>query len=103
MDYLKHKFTAQLSHDIWRGFSASWYLRWQDRAGSYTKFEAQKPAYEEPYAPYCVVDLKLNWQHKALNIYAELNNLFDATYYDLGNIPQPVFWLKAGFNYTFAY
>ena len=103
LDYLKHKFTAQLSHDIWRGFSASWYLRWQDRAGSYTKFEAQKPAYEEPYAPYCVVDLKLNWQHKALNIYAELNNLFDATYYDLGNIPQPGFWLKAGFNYTFAY
>lgn len=103
LDYLKHKFTAQLSHDIWRGFSASWYLRWQDRAGSYTKFEAQKPAYEEPYAPYYVVDLKLNWQHKALNIYAELNNLFDATYYDLGNIPQPGFWLKAGFNYTFAY
>ncbi|MDD7722836.1 MAG: TonB-dependent receptor, partial [bacterium] len=67
------------------------------------KYEAQKPAYEEPYAPYCIVDLKLNWQHKALNLYAELNNLFDATYYDLGNIPQPGFWFKAGFNYTFSY
>ena len=103
LDYLRHKFTAHLNHAIWRGFSASWYLRWQDRAGSYTKYEAQKPAYEEPYAPYCVVDLKLNWQHKALNLYAELNNLFDATYYDLGNIPQPGFWFKAGFNYTFSY
>lgn len=103
LDYLKHKLTAQLSHSIWKGFSATWYLRWQDRAGSYTRYEALKPAYEEAYPAYCVVDLKLNWQHKNLNIYSEINNLFDATYYDLGNIPQPGFWCRAGFSYTFNY
>lgn len=103
LDYLKHKFTAQLSHSIWKGFSAAWYLRWQDRAGSYIRYENLKPAYEEPYAPYCLVDLKVNWQHEALNVYAELNNLFNTTYYDLGNIPQPGIWFKAGFRYTFKY
>lgn len=103
MDYLKHKFTAQLDHSIWKGFSASWFVRWQDRAGSYTRYEDLKPAYEEAYPAYCTVDLKLNWQRKDLNIYAEANNLFDATYYDLGNIPQPGFWFRAGFNYKFKY
>lgn len=103
LDYLRHKFTAQLSHSIWKGFSATWYLRWQDRAGSYTQYENLKPAHEEPFAPYCLVDVKVNWQHEALAIYAELNNVFNTTYYDLGNIPQPGIWLKAGFRYTFNY
>lgn len=103
LDYLKHKFTTQLSHSIWKGFSAAWYLRWQDRAGSYTRYENLKPAYEEAYAPYCLVDLKVNWQYEALNVYAELNNLFNTTYYDLGNIPQPGIWFKVGFRYTFKY
>ena len=103
LDYLKHKFTAQLSHSIWKGFSATWYVRWQDRAGSYTKYENLKPAYEEPYAPYCLVDMKVNWEYQRLNLYAELNNLLNSTYYDLGNIPQPGIWFKAGFRYSFKY
>jgi iron complex outermembrane receptor protein len=103
LDYLKHKFTAQVSHTIWRSFTASWHLRWQDRAGSYTKYVDLQPAYEEPYAPYCVVDLKLYWQHENLNVYAEVNNMFDAVYYDLGNIPQPGIWLRGGFSYTLPF
>ena len=103
LDYLKHKFTAQLSHSIWKGFSATWYVRWQDRAGSYTKYENLKPAYEEPYSPYCLVDMKVNWEYQRLNLYAELNNLLNSTYYDLGNIPQPGIWFKAGFRYSFKY
>lgn len=103
LDYLKHKFTAQVSHTLWRSVTASWHLRWQDRAGSYTKYVDLQPAYEEPYAPYCVIDLKLNWQHDNLNVYAEVNNLFDATYYDLGNIPQPGIWVRGGFSYTLPF
>lgn len=103
LDYLKHKFTAQVSHTVWKGFSASWHLRWQDRAGNYIKYENLQPSREEPYGSYCVVDLKLNWQRNDLNIYAEANNLFDVTYYDLGNIPQPGIWVRAGFRYRFAF
>ena len=33
----------------------------------------------------------------------ELNNLLNSTYYDLGNIPNRVFWFKAGFRYSFKY
>ena len=78
-------------------------MRWQDRAGSFTRYEALKPAREESYAPYCVADLNISYSLKKATFYAEVNNLFDAVYYDLGNIPQPGIWFKAGFNYTFSY
>ena len=103
LDYLKHKFTAQFSHTLWKDLSLTWYARWQDRAGGYTKYEALKPSYEESYAPYCVVDLNLSYPIRAFTLYAEVNNLLNTTYYDLGNIPQPGMWFKAGFNYKFNY
>ena len=103
LDYLKHKFTAQIHHSIYKGVSATWCVRWQDRAGSYTKYEELKPAYEEPYAPYCLVDLKINWGLQKLNLYMELNNLFNTKYYDLGNIPQPGIWVKTGVHYKLNY
>ena len=103
LNYLRHKFTAQLNHSIWKGITATWYARWQDRAGSYTKYIDYKGAYQESYAPYLVVDAKINWQFKAFNIYMEANNLLNKHYYDLGNLPQAGFWLKAGFKYTFKY
>lgn len=53
--------------------------------------------------PYCLVDMKVNWEYQRLNLYAELNNLLNSTYYDLGNIPQPGIWFKAGFRYSFKY
>ncbi len=103
LDYLKHKFSAQVSHKLSKNISATWYVRWQDRAGSFTRYEALKPAREEAYAPYCVADLNISYSLKKATFYAEVNNLFDAVYYDLGNIPQPGIWFKAGFNYTFSY
>ena len=103
LDYLKHKVHGSIKPFYLERFSATWYVRWQDRAGSYTKYENLKPAYEEPYAPYCLVDMKVNWEYQRLNLYAELNNLLNSTYYDLGNIPQPGIWFKAGFRYSFKY
>lgn len=103
LNYLKHKLTTQFSHAIWKDLSATWYMRWQDRTGSYTEYTDLKPGKVVDYAPYYLVDMKLNWQHKNLNLYAELNNILNKTYVDLGNVPQPGFWLKAGFRYTFQY
>ncbi len=100
LEYLRHKFTAQVNHRVFGPVTAAWQVRWQDRAGSFTLYEHGKPARQEPYAPYAMVDLKLNWQHKALTVYMEVNNLLDTDYYDLGNIPQPGFCLLGGFTYT---
>jgi hypothetical protein len=96
LDYLKHKFTAGLYHPIGKDLSVDWQFRWQDRQGTYTKYEDMKPAYESSYNPFGILDVKLNWRRAQWNYYVTLNNLFNATYYDLGNIPQPGFWIMGG-------
>jgi len=99
MDYLRHKFTARLSHPISNRLSADWQQRWQDREGSYTQYRDLKAAEEKPYDPFSLVDLRLNWNLHPTVIFLNINNLFDTYYFDLGNIPQPGIWISGGFKY----
>ncbi|MDR1683411.1 MAG: TonB-dependent receptor [Candidatus Symbiothrix sp.] len=96
MDYLRHKFTAGLSHPIYKGISADWQFRWQDRAGTYTKYENLTAVGETEYPPFALLDLKINWKIDRFNVYFTANNLLNTAYYDLGNIPQPGFWILGG-------
>ncbi|MDR0541249.1 MAG: TonB-dependent receptor [Dysgonamonadaceae bacterium] len=100
MDYLKHKFIAGLTHPVYKGITADWQFRWQDRAGAYTKYENLQPAGEEPYSPFALLDLKLSWKKDRLSLYLTANNLFNVSYYDRGNIPQPGFWPVGGVTWT---
>ncbi|KAA6337391.1 iron complex outermembrane receptor protein [termite gut metagenome] len=98
LEYLRHKFTARLDHRIWGKLSAGWAFRWQDRMGSYQKYDADHKATNEliPYSPFGLLDLKLFWNGGKYTVFAEANNLLNHTYYDLENIPQPGFWFKVG-------
>ncbi|MEG1615769.1 MAG: TonB-dependent receptor [Bacteroidales bacterium] len=101
LEYLRHKFTAQLTHTIWRDLSATWAYRWQQRMGSYTRYEQLQPVGEVPYPSYGIVDLKIQWVRPLYTIYAEANNLLNRKYVDLGNIPQPGIWVKGGVTLRF--
>ena len=100
LDYLKHKVTVGLYHPIYKNISANWQFRWQDRAGTYTQYIDLKKADEVEYPSFCLLDVKLNWKLSDFNVYLAANNLLDRHYYDLGNIPQPGFWLTGGVSYT---
>ncbi|MDR2622782.1 MAG: TonB-dependent receptor [Dysgonamonadaceae bacterium] len=100
MDYLKHKFTAGLSHPIGKNLSVDWQFRWQDRAGSYTKYKDNlTPGVETPYKPFSILDVKFNWKMNRVNLSLNINNLFDTYYFDLGNVPQPGIWGIVGVQY----
>ncbi len=96
MDYLKHKVTIQLDHSIWKGLSAYWKFRWQDREGQYEQSQLLKIS---DYKPYSILDLKFNWKFKSFNIFTTLNNIFNTGYVDFGSIPQAGFWFMGGINY----
>ncbi|MDR0428203.1 MAG: TonB-dependent receptor [Dysgonamonadaceae bacterium] len=96
LDYLKHKLTGGITHPIYKNITADWQFRWQDREGSYTKYESNRPAYEAEYQPFALLDLKINWKLKDWNVYVSGNNLFNTSYFDLGNIPQPGFVFMGG-------
>ncbi len=121
MEYLRHKLVVRLDHMIWstssrqfpssskkrnRGgaLSASWNLRWQNRMGSYIRYEnAQSTGELVPYKPYATLDLKLRWTAPRYELWAEGSNLFNRRYYDLGNVPQPGIVVLAGVRVKFSH
>jgi iron complex outermembrane receptor protein len=97
MDYLKHKFTVGLSHPVYKGLSVDWQFRWQDRAGSYTKYENnQTNGVEASYRPFSLLDVKFNQKIENMNVFLNINNVFDVYYFDLGSVPQPGIWVIGG-------
>ena len=101
LDYLRHKFTAGIAHPIYKGLTADWQFRWQDRQGTFSRYVSRTESHETSYPAFSLLDVKLNWKKDNFNVYLSANNLFDTDYYDLGNVPQPGFWFTGGVSYQF--
>ena len=97
LNYLRDKLTAQLYLPLYRNkLSATISFRYQKRMGQYLKYEDLKPTQKEDYPAFTTTDISLNYNLKNLNIYCNMNNIFNTKYFDLGNVPQPGFWLIGG-------
>lgn len=101
LDYLRHKITASLDHNIFGPLNATWYLRWQDRQGTYLAYDGNGSSMQQAYRPYTILDLKIRWSKPSYDIYASFENLLARKYYDLGSVPQPRFTFLVGANYKF--
>lgn len=101
LEYLRHKLVIRADHTIWKELHAGWAFRWQNRMGSYEKYDAahQPTGTLTAYPSFWLADVKVYWENPVCNIFVEAANLFDRYYYDLGNIPQPGIWIKAGIKY----
>lgn len=99
LDNLKHKLGISISHNVMKRLTANWNISYQDRNGSYGKWDdATRTSTEAPYKAFGLVDAKLIYAHKFATIFVECSNILDADYIDLGNIEQPGRWFKAGFE-----
>ena len=97
MEYLRHKFTATLSHRIIGGLSASWTLRVQQREGAYLLYlDGQSTGQLQPYGAHALLDCRLQWNKRRYDLFCDLTNLTSHRYYDLSNVRQPGFMLMAG-------
>jgi iron complex outermembrane receptor protein len=99
MDYLKNKFTLGVNLDIISRLSASLDVICQDRNGYYTAYENINGDYvpvEVPYEPFTTVDIRIQWATKIYLLYVDIDNVFNKTYYDIGNVIQPGIWVSAG-------
>ncbi|MCW0481764.1 TonB-dependent receptor plug domain-containing protein [Gaoshiqia sediminis] len=99
LDNLKHKLVIHLDHAIWKNVFASWKFRFQDRNGSYERFENAQYVGEASYDPFWLTDLKVYYRSEAAQVYVTASNLFDQRYVDLGNVVQPGRWLSCGIKY----
>lgn len=96
MDYLKHKVVFALTHQLFNPLTVSWNVIWQERMGSYSDQNGETQTYD----PFWMTDLRLNWHTQHIDIYAEASNLFEASFQDIGSVPQPGRWIRGGVKYN---
>ncbi|MCD4833632.1 MAG: TonB-dependent receptor [Bacteroidales bacterium] len=105
LNYLKHNLIISVNHKIINQLNLSWSLKYQDRAGSYLKYDFNINDYvgEQDFNPFWLFDAKLSWNYKLLTIYAEASNILNENYTDIGNVKMPGRWFKAGFDVQIGY
>ncbi len=98
LDNLRYKFVIQVNHRIIKNLEASWQFSYQKRNGNYGQYNANSnPAWTIlPYNPFMLLDGKISYKFKFIKIFAEATNILNQKYFDMGNIPQPGRWFKAG-------
>lgn len=101
LNYLRDKFTVSFNHQIIDNLTLGWYFRFQKREGQYKKYVDKNFVGMSDYPFYSTLDLKADYKLKNFNINLSVNNLYDRDYFDIGNIPQPGFWMMGGVSYTF--
>jgi len=85
LEYLRHKVTIAIDHNIYKNLKASWAMRWQQRMNG--------------YHPYFKIDGNLIWDANHYSIYLKADNITCHRYYDLGNVLQPGLWIMAGIKF----
>ena len=97
LEYLRHKFTATLTHTLFSRLGATWTLRVQQRRGAYLTYEnGTATGRLRPYGTHALLDCRLTWSAPRYELFADLSNLTARRYYDLGNVRQPGFLVMAG-------
>lgn len=105
LNYLKHNLIININQSLPYRFNLSWCARYQDRAGSYMKYDFTINNYagERVFNPYWLFDAKLSWDYKLVTVYAEVSNILNKNYVDIGNVEMPGRWFKTGFNVQIGY
>ena len=103
LDNLKHKFVTSLNQTITKNVSIDLKFVYQDRDGTFTRFENGTWVGEVDYKPFALLDGKILYHNKNLSIYVSINNIFNYSYYDIGNVVQPGRWVKSGISYQIKF
>jgi iron complex outermembrane receptor protein len=96
LNYLRDKLTVSYKHKIINNITASWHFRYQHRMGEFRRYEDGKDFGLQPFPPFSTLDLRLIYEVKKITVNLDLNNLYNTRFYDVGNVPQPGFWMIGG-------
>lgn len=93
LDFLRHKFNLVALQPIGERVTVQWNASYQERIGGY--FDPVLGA-ERGFEPVFLLDLRITHHSQWFEVFVEASNLFNETYVDIGNVPQPGRWLRAG-------
>jgi iron complex outermembrane receptor protein len=103
LDQLKNKFVGSVDFAIWKNIGWSVQGIYSDRYGSYQAYENGLPTKMIDFSPYWLVDSRIHWNSKKLNIFAEVVNIFNQKIVSIANVAQPGRWFKIGASYTIQF
>ncbi len=92
LDYLRHKVSAVVGITFLRNFAFTLTGSLCDRMGSYIAADGAKHGYE----PYFLLDGRLSWECRWLQLYVDTTNMTNTRYFDFGGLPMPGIWASAG-------
>lgn len=84
MENLKHQFVAKLENKFFKNFTSQLIYRYNERVTT---------------GSYQLLDGKLGYDFKDLNLYVLVNNITNANYTETFGVPMPNRWFHVGFTY----
>lgn len=99
LNYLRDKITGQLVVPLTCRITLTLAGRYCARTGTYVEYTNNVAGEEQNYVPYFVLDAALAYAWHRFTFHVSATNVLDAGYFDIGNVPQPGRWLKAGIGY----
>lgn len=99
LNYLRDKITGQLLLPVTGHITLTLAGRYCARVGSYVEYTNNVAGAEVSYEPYFVLDAALAYAWRRFSFHVSATNLLNTDYFDIGNIPQPGRWLKAGIGF----
>jgi iron complex outermembrane receptor protein len=96
LDYLRHKASAVVGVGFLRNFTATLTGSFYDRVGGYIAANATY----EGYRPYFLLDGRVSWERRWVQLYVDVTNITDTRYFDFGGLPMPGPWASAGIVIT---
>ncbi len=100
LDFLAAKVSLNVSHELSYGLALSWGATYQSRNGTYNDFST---GLATEYEDVILLDARLSYTYKDLQLYFDVNNILDQVYQDRGNVLQAGRWMRIGLTYNLAY
>lgn len=96
LDYMRHKVTAVSGVGFLRDFTLTLTAGFYDRVGNYIAADGSKQGYK----PYFLLDGRLAWERRGIQLYVDATNITGTRYYDFGGLPMPGTWVSGGIVMT---
>jgi vitamin B12 transporter len=102
LDYLKHKLQLFVTCNIIKKINVNWQVSYISRNGSYIDYDTlTNTLFISPFKPYWLVDTKISYTIRHINLFVVATNLFNTKYIDIGNLIQPGRWIITGVQFDF--
>jgi len=96
LDYLKNKFLLSLEIPLLDNLHFGIQTKIQDRTGWFTDWTSEGEAYQQDFQPFTITDVNIQYRMRRITVFANVLNIFDVKYADIGHVDQSGRWIRIG-------